>query len=177
MDSRISSASRPDVVMIESTQRPTPTPARVSFGQVLAASANGLVQGAELVAGALPGSPILAGAVRGTPSVMSMPVASIGGTSVSTTAEGPGGASAGAGMGVSLGGGGLSVSPAGISVGGAGDPTGGIDASLQQSAQLSMYYLQVQQQVDAQNRSFTALSNVLKTEHDSAKAAIANIHS
>jgi len=165
--------------MIESTQRPTPTPARVTFGQVLAASANGLVQGAELVAGALPGSPILAGAVRGTPSVMSMPVASIGGTSISTTAEGPGGASAsaGAGLGVGIGGGGLSISPAGISVGGAGDPTGGIDASLQQSAQLSMYYLQVQQQVDAQNRSFTALSNVLKTEHDSAKAAIANIHS
>src|SRR5260370_18950388 len=176
MDSRISSASRPDVVMIESTQRPTPTPARVSFGQVLAASANGLVQGAELVAGALPGSSILAGSVRGTPSVMSMPVASIGGTSVSSTAEGPGGASAGAVLGVSMGGG-LSVSPTGISVGGAGDPTGGIDASLQQSAQLSMYYLQVQQQVDAQNRSFTALSNVLKTEHDSAKAAIANIHS
>jgi hypothetical protein len=59
----------------------------------------------------------------------------------------------------------------------ASDPTGGIDASLQQSAQLSMYYLQVQQEVDAQNRSFTALSNVLKTQHDSAKAAIQNIHS
>jgi hypothetical protein len=179
MDSRISSASRPDVVTIEGTQRPTPTPARVSFGQVLAASASGLVQGAELVAGALPGSPLVAGAIRGAPSVMSLPVAGVGGASVNTTAEGPGGASAsaGAGLGVSIGGSGLNVSPAGISVGGAGDPTGGIDASLQQSAQLSMYYLQVQQQVDAQNRSFTALSNVLKTEHDSAKAAIANIHS
>jgi len=179
MDSRIFSASRPDVVMIESTQRPTPTPARVSFGQVLAASANGLVQGAELVAGALPGSPIVAGAVRGTPNLMSLPVAGIGSTPANTTAEGPGGASAstGGGLGVSIGGGALNVTPGGISVGGAGDPTGGIDASLQQSAQLSMYYLQVQQQVDAQNRSFTALSNVLKTEHDSAKAAIANIHS
>jgi hypothetical protein len=37
--------------------------------------------------------------------------------------------------------------------------------------------LQVQEEVDSQNRSFTALSNVIKTEHDSAKAAIQNIHS
>jgi len=48
---------------------------------------------------------------------------------------------------------------------------------LQQSSQLNLYYLHVQQELDAQNRSFTALSNVLKTEHDSAKAAIQNIHS
>jgi hypothetical protein len=47
---------------------------------------------------------------------------------------------------------------------------------MQQNAELSLYYLQIQQQEDAQNRTFTAMSNILKTEHDSAKAAINNIH-
>jgi hypothetical protein len=181
MDARISNVSRPDVVMIESASRPTPTPVRVSFGQVLAAGANGLVQGAELVAGNLPGSPIVAAALRagGTPSLAD-PFTTRSGTIASGAAEGP------TGVGVSgLASGSLASltgalgTAAGSSAAGASaaDPTGAIDSSLQQSAQMNLYYLQVQQEVDAQNRSFTALSNVLKTEHDSAKAAIQNVHS
>ena len=111
---------------------------------------------------------------------MSLALPSVGNASVTAIAEGP----SSAGVGLSSVTGGLSMpagSTAGASAlgttGAAGDSTGGIDASLQQSAQLSMYYLQVQEEVDAQNRSFTALSNVLKTQHDSAKAAIQNIHS
>lgn len=180
MDSRISSASRPDVVLIESTMRPTPTPARISFGQVLAAGAGGLVQGAELAASHLPGAPVAAAAVRGGSSLMSLSLSGVGNPSVTAVAEGPSTGSVGG----SLINGGLTTSTGaalGTSATGApavsGDSTGGIDASIQQSAQLSMYYLQVQEEVDAQNRSFTALSNVLKTQHDSAKAAIQNIHS
>jgi hypothetical protein len=180
MDSRISSASRPDIVLIESNVRPTPTPSRVSFGQVLAAGAGGLVQGAELAASRLPGAPVAAAAIRGGSSLMSLALPAAGNASVTAVAEGP--STGGVGLTSSLGG--LTMpmgSVAGTGVSGttatAGDPTGGIDASLQQSAELSMYYLQVQQEVDAQNRSFTALSNVLKTQHDSAKAAIQNIHS
>jgi hypothetical protein len=180
MDSRISSASRPDIVLIESNVRPTPTPTRVSFGQVLAAGAGGLVQGAELAASHLPGAPVAAAAIRGGSSLLSLALPGTGNSSVTAVAEGPSTGS----MGVSSAGG-LTMpgvgSVAGTGIPGtttaAGDPTGGIDASLQQSAELSMYYLQVQQEVDAQNRSFTALSNVLKTQHDSAKAAIQNIHS
>src|SRR5580658_9884878 len=178
MDSRISTASRPDIVLVESTARPTPTPVRVSFGQVLAAGAGGLVQGAELAASHLPGASVAAAAVRGGSTLMSLSVP--GSAAVSAIAEGPGATGGAMGLGT----GGLTMptsSAAGTSALGtsatAGDPTGGIDASLQQSAQLSMYYLQVQQEVDAQHRSFTALSNVLKTQHDSAKAAIQNIHS
>ncbi len=174
MDSRISSVSRADIVMVESMPRPTPAPERVTFSQVLAAGASGLVSGAELVANALPGSPVTAAAVRGG----MVPVgANVGVLSSTTSAEGP---SASSSSGIALAGGiaGLGAGTAGVSVGGSStDPSGGIDASLQQSAQLNLYYLQVQQQVDSQNRSFTALSNVLKTEHDSAKAAIQNIHS
>ncbi len=177
MDSWIANVSRPDVVMVESAPRPTPTPDRISFSQVLAAGASGLVQGAQLVASTLPGSAVTAAAIRGgaTPS-SSLGVA--GGLAANTTAEGPSGTGT-SGIGGVAGGLGITVGANGITVGGGSstDPTGGIDASLQQSAQLNLYYLQVQQEVDSQNRSFTALSNVLKTEHDSAKAAIQNIHS
>jgi hypothetical protein len=180
---RISNVSRPDVVMIESASRPTPTPVRVSFSQVLAAGASGLVQGAELAAGTLPGSPIMAAAVRGggAPS-LAEPLTTLGGITATGAAEGPGGVGvSGLGSGplaaASLSGG--LATAGGPSAAGAAsaDPTGAIDSSLQQSAQMNLYYLQVQQEVDAQNRSFTALSNVLKTEHDSAKAAIQNVHS
>ncbi len=171
MDTRIANAARPDIVMIESSARPTPTPARVSFSQVLAAGVSGIVQGAELAVSKLPGSAMTAAAVRGGMTAMSAPGVSIGGMPANATAEGPGGIAASA---IGTLGGGLGS----IGIGGTpADPSGSIDASLQQSAQMNLYYLEIQQQVDAQNRTFTTLSNVLKTEHDSAKSAIGNIHS
>jgi hypothetical protein len=193
MDSRIANLTRPDVVLIESTPRPTPRPARVPFKEVLAAGVTTLVQGAETALSKLPGSPITAAAVRGSPSPSPMMVTSALGTApISTAAEGPG--ATGSAGGVSLGLGtagsltalGSTVSAAGgggasgVSVGvpAATDPSGGgIEAAMQQQAELSLYYLQIQQQEDAQNRTFTAMSNILKTSHDSAKAAINNIHS
>jgi len=51
----------------------------------------------------------------------------------------------------------------------------GIEASLQHSQDMNLYFLQIQEQVNAQNRSFTTLSNVLKAEHDTVKTAIGNI--
>ena len=167
MDARIANNVRPDVVMVESTNRPTPIPSRVSFSQVLAEGMSNIVQGAELAASKLPGSPITATAVRGGMATMSAPVATIGGTLVNATPEGPG-ATGVVGPGIGAAGGIATVGP---------DTGGGIDTTLQQAAQMNLYYLQIQQQVDAQNRTFTALSNVLKTEHDSAKSAIGNIHS
>jgi hypothetical protein len=169
MDPRISTGSRPDMITIESTQRPTAAPVRVTFGQVLAAGANGLVQGAELAASRLPGSPFAAPAIRGPASAAGLSTA---GLALNATPEGPGGQTSAGVSALSA----VSAASAGTTPS-ATDPSGSIDASLQQSAQLNLYYLQIQQQVDSQNRSFTALSNVLKTEHDSAKAAIQNIHS
>lgn len=172
MDSRISAAARPDIVMIESTPRPTPAPDRVSFSQVLAAGASGIVQGAELVANTLPGSPVTAAAVRGGGSAGTSSAAG----ALTLSPEGPASIASGSttltgGLATGM------TSAAGTSAAGTADPSSGIDASLQQSAQMNLYYLQVQEEVDSQNRSFTALSNVIKTEHDSAKAAIQNIHS
>ena len=52
---------------------------------------------------------------------------------------------------------------------------GSIESSLQQSQDMNLYFLQIQETVNAQNRSFTTLSNVLKAQHDTVKTAIGNI--
>jgi TolA-binding protein len=49
-------------------------------------------------------------------------------------------------------------------------------ARLQESSQaFSMQYLQLQEQIQQENRQYSTLSNVLKTRHESAKTAINNI--
>jgi hypothetical protein len=49
--------------------------------------------------------------------------------------------------------------------------------ALQQEAQSSnLQYLQLQEAMQRESREFTSLTNVMKVKHDSAKAAINNIH-
>jgi hypothetical protein len=170
MDSTISPL-RPDVVGIQTTPRPTATPVRVRFSEVLAGGASALVQGAQAAVRALPGSPLMAVAIRGGPTVPSStmsvslgasatasPVAAGSAVGVGASPEGPGG-----------------VGPAGTVSGGAG-ADGSLESSMAQAQALNLYYLQVQEEVNAQNRTFTALSNVLEVEHNTAKSAIGNMH-
>jgi len=176
MDTRIP-PTRSDVVTVPSESRPTPSGAK--FSDVLASGAATLVQGAESAMTVLPGAPLMALAVRGgggpllpmglspslSPPGLEAPTGFGGGGATPQAAEGPG-TTASPGLGASLAGG---VSSALL-----GD--GGIQASLMQSQQMNLYFIQVQQEVDAQNRTFTTLSNVLKTENDTVKNAIGNIH-
>ena len=49
--------------------------------------------------------------------------------------------------------------------------------ALQQEAQtFNLQYLQLQEAMQRESREFTAVTNVMKVRHDSAKAAINNIH-
>ena len=159
---------RADVATVTSAPRPTPKPARVQFAEVMAKT---MVSGAEGVVRALPGGPMMAVALRGGSA--SMPMSTMSATHATVAPEGPGGTPAGSSIP------GLPGVPAIPGVGGATDPSGaadgGIQSSLQQSQDMNIYYLQIQEQVNAQNRSFTALSNVLKAEHDTVKTAIGNI--
>jgi hypothetical protein len=77
-----------------------------------------------------------------------------------------------------------SASPVGAG-GGSGPPPGATQEddvlaatrTLQQEARtFNLQYLQLQENMQRESREFTALSNVMKVKHDSAKAAIANIH-
>lgn len=175
MDNRIPPV-RSDVVTVPSAARPTATPVRVSFGQVLAKGAGAIVSGAEAAMEMLPGGPLVAAAIRGTGSAIGsgpsspMMSGSLGNGSISQLPEGPAplnGASVGGGFGT--GGGATGTSGTG------GVGTGSLDQSLQQSQDMNLYFLQIQQQVNAQNQTFTTLSNVMKSESDTIKNAIGNL--
>ena len=68
----------------------------------------------------------------------------------------------------------------------AGGATGGIGAqgdlleatrTMQQEAQaMNLQYLQLQERMQQESREFTTLSNVMRVKHDTARAAIGNIH-
>ena len=139
--------------------RVTPEPAR-PFQQMMNASSVAIVSGAEAAVTHLPGGGILAAAMR--------PSVSAGGLSTSalslTSATGPTGtATSGIAGGVS----GVTGSTAG------GDPS--MQQMLSQDADQNMYYLQLQEQMSAESRSYSAISNVLKARHDTMKNAIGNI--
>lgn len=65
-----------------------------------------------------------------------------------------------------------------------GTGSGGAEGSLldatrslqRESQEFNLRYLQLQESMQRESREFTALSNVMKVKHDSAKAAILNIH-
>jgi hypothetical protein len=73
-----------------------------------------------------------------------------------------------------------------VSGGGEGGLGGGVDAeggstaqtlqdALARQADTQMQYIQLQQQMQDENRRYTTLSNVLKARHETAKTAIGNI--
>jgi hypothetical protein len=148
---------RPDVVAAETAPRPTaPTP-RASFSEVLSTGARTLARGAQATVQSLPMSPLMAVAVRpGSTTAVPSTLPLAGGATAAP--EGP------------------SPSTTGAAGGTGSEANGSLDQTLAQDQQLNLYYLQIQEQVNAQNRTFTALSNVLEVEHSTAKAAIGNIH-
>lgn len=152
-------SARPDVHVATTAPRVTPTPPRAGkFAEVLGKS---VVRSAETAMRSLPGAPLMAVAVRGGGTAASMPVMRNG-------MAGPEGPVAGAPT--------SAKSASGVAgAGAAPNEAAGIESSLQQSQDMNLYFLQIQEAVNAQNRSFTALSNVLKAQHDTVKTAIGNI--
>lgn len=166
-------SARPDVTVATTQARVTPTPARGVFKQVLAQS---LVRGAETAMKVLPGGPLMAIAVRGSggAGAFGVPLGGVGAPhGASGGPEGPGGGGARSGGLASAALSATGAPNAGAQPGAAGD--GSLESTLQQSQDMNMYYLKIQEDVNAQNRTFSTLSNVLKAEHDTVKTAIGNI--
>lgn len=128
-----------------SAPRVTPAPNR-PFAQVLDAGARSVVATAEGAVRHLPGGQILAAAFRPGGS----PVAPV-----------PAGASA--------------EGSAGTAAGAAGSGASGVEGALAQSAEMNLYYLELQERMSAENRHYTTVSNVMKARHDTVKNAISNI--
>lgn len=170
MEARTISA-RPDVAIASTSPRVTPTPPRASrFGEVLSST---VVRSAESAVRALPGSPMMAVAVRGATGTGTLGVP----MSTMSSPQGPVAPNIGRVNGASLSAaaGPLAGAPAPAAGTGVAGEAGGLEASLQQSQDMNLYYLRVQEEVSMQNREFTTLSNVLKAKHDTVKTAIGNI--
>jgi hypothetical protein len=125
--------------------------------------AGAVLRGAEAAISSLPGAPIVAAAVR--PASTAPGRISATGTAASTAT--------GASPSVAVG---TAESPIGTGVGASSGPEGtSVEGALAQSQEFNLYYLQLQEQLSAENRAYTAMSNVLKARHDTIKNAIGNI--
>lgn len=156
-----------DVVATATAARVTPAPAR-PFQQVMNAGSSAIVSGAEAAVSHLPGGSILAAAMR--------PQSSVGGLSSASgsSAIGSTGTAVAPPAGIGLGGTGIASTSATGSTGTAGtDPT--MNQMMSQDADQNLYYLQLQEQMSQESRSYSAVSNVLKARHDTMKNAIGNI--
>jgi hypothetical protein len=60
---------------------------------------------------------------------------------------------------------------------GGGPNFGSMHAMIQQQQRFSMQLLNIQQQVGTQSQEFTAVSNLLKSRHDSEMSAVSNFKS
>jgi hypothetical protein len=133
--------------------RTTPQPTR-PFQQVMNAGAGAIVGGAEAAVRRLPGGPILAAAFR--------PGAGPGGgvppSALTTTPEGQALASSQSGE---------TEAP-----GASSDPS--LEGMLDQNADKNLYYIALQERISAENRMYTAFSNVLRVRHETMKNAIGN---
>lgn len=154
--------NRIDAVTIAASTTPKAAPGRFEAALQGAARslARSVVGAVEYAAPAVPFGTVLVGAVRGA----------AGGGAVSPL--GKVGAAAALGEG---------APGAGGVAGAVGSATGGdlVEATraLQQEAQaMNLQYLQLQEAMQRESREYQALSNVMKVKHDSARAAIANIH-
>jgi hypothetical protein len=150
----------------------------VPFSEVLAGGTRALVRSAGAAMRSLPGAPLMAVAIRGaganpagpqTASALPGGLGAIG----SPVVGGMYGPTATTGMGTSPTGS-LTSTAADGSTAGTNDP--GIASTLAQDQEMNLYYLQIQEEVNAQNRTYSALSNVIEVEHNTAKTAIGNIH-
>jgi hypothetical protein len=156
-------------VTIEATRpRQTETPA-APFRDLLAGGVSVLMGGAQVATHVL-GAPRLAAAIAGaesraTTALTGAPSSSLG-NRVLTGATG--------------------AAPMATPASAAALPTGtGSDSSdlatmqsMQRESQVfNMQLLELQEEVQQENRRFTTLSNVLRAKHDTAKAAVSNIRS
>jgi len=136
------------LVVAPSTDRKAEPP---RFGSALKAAAaeaaSGVAASVALAAPYLPGGAVLAGALR---------PAAAGARAASAPAPAAAGASAGSASG--------------------GDVIEATRALQQEAQTFNLQYLQLQESMQRESREFTALTNVMKVKHDSAKAAINNIH-
>ena len=156
MTTRIDPSGPSPLVTSTTTQpRTTPQPTR-PFQQVMGAGAGAIVGGAEAAVRRLPGGPILAAAFRPGAG----PAGGVGASAVATTPEGTALAST------------PGASAETPESGASNDAS--LEGVLEQNADKNLYYIALQERISAENRMYTAYSNVLRVRHETMKNAIGN---
>ena len=150
---------------------------RTSFGDVLSTglskSANTVMSAGNMAAPFIPGGAVLSAAITGLGSLKS---AQSGGSAA------PGSTGLASSSGTPVGGSSSSSSSTMNSV--ESLAAGGSEGAIMMQAtremqemnqQFNLQYLNLQQDMQQENRKFTAISNVMKTKHDTAKSMIQNV--
>jgi hypothetical protein len=158
MTTRIGSGGPSTGVSASSSAVRVTAPPGQPFKAMMHAGAQAILTGAEGAVTRLPGGPILAAALRPAPTPAGNGAVSQG----SMAPEGP------AGSQPILGG-------AGGAAGVPGAEASGVEATLSQSVNQNLYFIEIQERISAESRSYSAISNVLKARHDTVKNAIGNI--
>jgi hypothetical protein len=157
MTTRIAPGGPPTYVAATPIAARTTDPPARPFQQLVSAGSAAVVQGAEQAATRLPGGPLLAAALRAPNSVPTFSAASPAGASSALPGAG----------------GGLPV--VGGAPGATGNSSSSVEGVLSQGADQNLYFLELQERISQENRTYSALSNVLKARHETVKNAISNI--
>ncbi|MEO1170744.1 MAG: hypothetical protein AAFX94_01660 [Myxococcota bacterium] len=182
MDGKIGTQPQGLKVSIKtSSQRQTPdTSVGKVFESGLTKAGNAVMTGTALAAPFIPGGAVLSAAITGVGAVKS----TVQGSGSTVTS----GSTLGHSVGYQPGNTGVTnpsgtvatATPNSGNAMGSGD--GNVDAVMQQTRELqelnqtfNLQYLNLQQNMQSENRQFTTLSNVMKTKHDTAKNAINNV--
>jgi len=159
--------NRVETIHVAATTEKKTEPGR--FETALRGAAEGLARtvtnGLEVAAPLVPGGTFLSAAVHGA---MVGPGRGDSTSALSLAAGGPDAGAPGAG-------GNVGAAPAAGTAG--GDSLLEATRRLQEEARtFNLQYLQLQENMQRESREFTAISNVMKSKHDTARAAIQNIH-
>lgn len=157
---------QPDLKVAQTRARQTDAP-RSPFRDVLAGGVSVLMGGAAVATNVL-GAPVLAAAVQTARSGATNAI--LGGPMPGRPGAVP------AGPATALAGGAGGVAPASVAVGDGSD-LATMQAMQRESQAFNLQLLNLQEEVQQENRRFSTLSNVLRAKHDTAKAAVSNIRS
>lgn len=141
-----SSAVSPTVHSLPTAHRTTAVPTR-PFQAVMNAGAGAVIAGAEGAVRRLPGGPILAAAFR--------PVAS-NPPAAPARLDAP------------------SLTPEGLPASGDAATDPGLEGALASHADQNLYFIALQERISAENRTYSAYSNILRVRHETMKNAIGN---
>jgi hypothetical protein len=160
MTTRIGTGGPATGVLASASATRVTAPPGQPFKSVMSAGASAILSGAEQAVTRLPGGPILAAALRpaaGAAPIAPAAAAQLGGIAADPLApEGASAAATEAGQ----------ASPSGQAT---------MEAALSDGANQNLFFIKLQERINAESRDYSAWSNILKARHDTVKNAIGNI--